>query len=277
MLGIELPAGLIVLLYVVLRARRDPRPTAFLTRLGLVAIAAWAAENSVIHAYGFYAYAEDWSIFIDRVPLMIALIWPVVIHSAIDLGTRLVGPHPAKLSIVVAALVLTDASMIEPISVRAGLWWWTEPGLWAVPPIGILGWAVFAGLATWVVTTFEKSPARQCLVLLIAPIASHAVLVGAWWALFRWINGTVPELPIVIGAWAASLVLAWRAARSSAGAKVPVLDLLLRVPAALFFFVLLTTIGPPALLVAYAVAFAPPYLVMTAQSFRATKVANAAT
>ncbi|MCC7539480.1 MAG: carotenoid biosynthesis protein [Deltaproteobacteria bacterium] len=274
MLAIELWAGAIVVLYVVLRARRDPRPPAFLARMALLALAAWAAENSVIRAYDFYTYAPEWSFFVDRVPLLIALIWPVVVHSGIDLARRLVGDRPVPVAFAVAGLVLADASLIEPICVRAGLWWWSEPGLWNVPVIGILGWAVFAGLAAFVLTTFEARRASQCLVLLIAPIASHVVLVALWWALFRWIEGAVAELPVVIVAWALSLALAWGASRSSAAARVPLAELLLRVPGALFFFVLLTTIAPPALLVLYALSFAAPYLALTVRAARVARSAR---
>jgi hypothetical protein len=263
MVALELSCVAIIGLYVLVRARRDPAPRAFLGRLGLLMAASWLGENTVIHAYHFYAYSPRWSVFVDQVPLLVITIWPVVIHSAWDLAKRL-SRRPERVPLVAAALVLTDASLIEPIAVRSGLWWWNEPGLFAVPPIGILGWALFAWACLLV---FEHRRLPMASALLIAPALVHPLLLAAWWGALRWINHTVPPWPVVAVAWAASLGLALIAWRRRAGAAIERHELLLRVPAAGFFFVLLALHGAeqPAL-IAYAVAFAPPYLVLTAQA-----------
>src|SRR3954465_1154321 len=82
MLLYELTCAAIVALYVA--ARRDAIPT-----LALLAVAGFVGEDSVIRAYGFYFYSPRWPLFLDRVPLLIVLIWPVVIHSAWRLGRAL--------------------------------------------------------------------------------------------------------------------------------------------------------------------------------------------
>src|SRR5439155_24844517 len=114
------------------------------SRLALLVVASWIGEDSVIRVYGFYHYARGWALFVDQVPLAIVVIWPVVIDSAWGLARCLAAGARAQ-ALLAAAFVLADASLIEPIAVRAGLWRWTEPGLFAVPPVGILGWALFAG------------------------------------------------------------------------------------------------------------------------------------
>jgi hypothetical protein len=228
MIIIELACLLIVAFYVIARGRRD------LKQLVLLSISSFIAEDTVIRAYGFYTYSPEWSIFIDRVPLMIILIWPVVISSACDLAKGRALPA--------AAIVLFDASLIEPIAVRAGLWTWHEPGLFHVPPIGILGWALFAYFAI-------KKP-------LIAPLVTHFCLIVLWWVFFRWVNVDLPEWIFAVAIWVLSIALVIKMR-----ARVARRDLWLRVPAALFFFVLLGIYGrsEPALIV-YALAFAPPYI-----------------
>lgn len=273
MIALELACAAIVALYLVVRARLDPAPVAFLARLALLAAASWAAEDVCIHVYGFYAYSPRWSLFIDQVPLLIIAIWPVVIHSAWDLARRLVR-DPARVPLVGALLVLADASLIEPIAVQSGLWWWTEPGLFAVPPVGILGWAFFAGLA---MLTFARPRPWPLAVFPLASGGVHLLLLAAWWGALRWVNGTVDPWPVVALAWALSLALAALAWRRRAGARIPRVELLLRVPAAAFFFVLLGLYGSDAwALVAYALAFAPPYLVLTTHAWRSPAAVGAA-
>lgn len=264
MIVIELSCIAIVALYVVVRSRADSKPLAFLGRLLLLMIASWLAENVVIHAYAFYGYSPRWSIFVDRVPLMVITIWPVVIHSAWDLA-RYLTPRSERVPLVASLLVLADASLIEPIAVNAGLWWWNEPGLFEVPPIGILGWVFFAWACFKV---FENRKLSRPWVLAIAPTVVHPMLLVSWWLLFRWINVTLPPWPVVGLAAALSIALAIGAHRRGVGAAIPPTELLLRVPAAAFFFVLLAVYRSEPALVAYALCFAPPYLVLTAQSLR---------
>lgn len=257
----------IVASFLFLRARLEAQPLALLRRLFLLALAAWIGEDTCIRAYHFYEYSESWWLFLDRVPLLIVLIWPIVIQSARDLGTCLwpgrERPSPRRVALTVLGLVFADASLIEPIAVKSGLWRWTEPGLFTVPPIGILGWAYFAAIAVFLLETsaWRHRPWLEALILPIAPIGTHLLLLASWWGLFRWINLPVPSWPVVVLAWAVSLSLASRAVRVEARRRVPPMLLWLRVPAALFFFILLALNGRDDLsLVLYAIAFAPPYL-----------------
>lgn len=264
---LELACLAIVLLYVVVRGLRDPAPRDFLVRLALLMVASWLAEDTCIRAYGFYTYHPEWSLFVDRVPILIVVIWPVVIHTAWDLARALV--TPARVPLVGALVVLADASLIEPIAVGSGLWVWHEPGLFAVPPIGIIGWALFTFLALRV---FERAraPGPRLAILLVAPLGTHVLLLALWWGALRWVSGDIAPWPFAIAAWALSLALAWRALVMRAGANIPRVELLLRMPAAGFFFVLLALHGGAPSLVVYALAFAPPYLVLTAQAWRAS-------
>ncbi len=248
----------IVALFVFGRARLgDPR--GFLVRLGLLVIASWIAEDTSIRAYGFYAYDARWSLFVDKVPLAIALIWPVVIHSAWDLARHLSGKGQSKVVWVGSALVLADASLIEPVSVASGLWRWTEPGLFNVPPIGILGWVFHAGLCMAVLER-AKGRVKQEALTLLTPFGTHALLLGGWWGCLRWMNAAVPPNVAIGVVWILSVVLTYASRRSSARHRVKLAEFLLRVPAATFFFVLLAIYGhSQPQLVAWTLAFVPPY------------------
>lgn len=258
----------IVMSWLAVRARADPDPRGFLARLGLLALAAWVAEDTCIRAYGFYAYHPGWTGFVDRVPLLIVAIWPMVIQSARDLARHLVGARgPGAVALVGALLVLADASLIEPISVRAELWRWSEPGLFAVPPIGVIGWAIFAGLA---ISWLERGGRRMGWLVAVAPIGTHAGLLALWWGALRWVSGdVVPTFAVAVAAVLsiALTVLAWR---RGAG-RVPLVELALRAPAAAFFFVLLALGAADAALCAWAVAFAPPYVALTVHAARAAR------
>jgi len=258
MSALECTALAIVLLFVVGRAQLgDAR--SFLLRLSLLVVASWLAEDTAIRAYGFYFYDARWSLFVDKVPVAIVMIWPVVIHSAWDLARHLLGAGHRHVVWLGSALVLADAALIEPVSVASGLWRWTEPGIFGVPPIGILGWVFHAGLCMAVLERAQGRRAKELLTL-FTPVGTHALLLGGWWGLFRWVNGTL-AVPACVGAlWGLSALVLWQSVRTKARTRVPLGEFLLRVPAALFFFVLLGIYGRgQPLLIAWTLAFAPPY------------------
>lgn len=268
---LELACLAIVGLWVGMAAGR-PGQAGLLRRYAVLVAAAWIAEDTCIHAYGFYGYHPDWHGFVDRVPLLVLLIWPVVILSDRSLARHLRG---RAAPILAGVLVVADAALIEPVAVRAGLWAWTRPGLFGVPPVGVLGWGIFAACAAAVLDWNDRRGARpwaDLSVLLLAPLGTHLGLLAAWWGLFRWIEGPVPEVPAVAVVLAASVVWTVAAARRGAGEAIPPWELLSRTPAATFFMVLLVLHGLDHLaLVAWAVAFTPPNLALLAASLGAAR------
>lgn len=255
----------IVVLFMVVRARKDDEPAAFLARYAALVLAAWIAEDSVIRAYGFYYYSADWWLFIDRVPLAIVLIWPVVIHSAWDLARCVCRAGALRVALVSALIVLADAWLIEPIAVQSGLWRWTEPGLFGVPPIGVLGWSLFTALAVWLLEQRALGRWRLAVTVAASPLLVHPLLLASWWGAFRWINAALPPWPAVVLVWSVGALAAARFLARRTRQRIPLWSMLLRVPAAAFFFVLLARQdSAPLALYVYAVAFAPPYLALTA-------------
>ena len=51
-------------------------------------VAAWICEHTAIEFYDFYHYDTRWTIFLGHVPLLIALIWPLVILYAERVATE---------------------------------------------------------------------------------------------------------------------------------------------------------------------------------------------
>jgi len=263
--------------YVAVQLRREPRPARFVGRLLLTAAAGAVAETSCIRMYGFYAYDAGWRLWLDRVPLAVALVWPVVIHSASQLAGALLSPTARASSrlrsLVTGLLVLTDAAFIEPVAVHAGLWRWTEPGVFGVPTIGVLGWAFFAAACAAFFDLAEATTDRLARALRMASaaglvvVSTHAALLATWWGLLRRLPPTAPEAWVAATAWALSAGLLTIVRRRRPGARIPPVVLLLRVPAAGFFVALLALHWPETVdLPLYAAAFVPPYVLMTAQS-----------
>jgi hypothetical protein len=246
----------ILALWLALRFWIEKDRAALAKELVIIAAAAWFCEATCVRLYGFYAYASVWRVFIDVVPLAVVCIWPVVIRSVLDL-TRPLQARPLPRAALVTALVTVDAALIEPISVAAGLWWWTEPGPFLVPVIGVLGWGLFAlGCAL-----FMRDGRVHWHALVAAPLLTHGLLLAAWWGAFKWLPRMEPVLPWVIGAALGSLAVC--ALLLARGVRVPRRDVMLRAPAAMFFFVLLFVFArEQTMLVAFALAFAPPWLAL---------------
>lgn len=258
----------IVLFSLLMRARQSPDPRRFLWRYLLLAAAAWLGEDSCIRLYDFYEYSPEWSLFIDHVPIMILLIWPIVILSAADLALALGARRAGFLGLLAGAFVLADAAFIEPISVSVDFWFWKSPGLFGVPPIGVLGWAYFSGIALAILRDQDdKGWPWDAVVLLVAPVGTHLLLLLSWWLVFKWISAPIPVQPALWFSYTVSLVASvglWVMARRSAPRAM---TLWMRVPAALFFLGLLLSVQEtPMSLWIYAGAFVFPYSLLTALS-----------
>ena len=260
---LELCCLAVVALWVALRFIAEPAATRgrLTQQMLVVAGAAWVAEDSSIRLYGFYFYDPDrWRVFVDQVPLLILLIWPVVVTSALDLAAAL-GAVRARLPAWLFVLVVADAWFIEPIAVDAGLWSWTQPGPFGVPTIGVLGWGCFAaGIGAVVGRGWPLVTA-----LVVGPAACHALVLVLWWGAFRWLPDVPHPFLLPAAAWLVALTIVgavWR--HRPAGLRRLVW---LRAPAAIFFFTLLWLYGReeddgPLLL--WALAFAPPWLALLA-------------
>ena len=270
-LSLELVALAIIAVYVVVYALGLPAKREFFIMLVLVSAASWIAEESCILCYRFYSYSPSWTLFLADVPLLVIVLWPIIIHSAWDLASQMLRPGHRFLPLAAAAIVLTDALLLEPVGVHIGLWSWKEPGIFEVPPIGVLGWAYFAFLC---MLHFGKGRQRNStrkinpLIPVITVLGTHLLLVITWWAAFRWVKITIdPGLAVGV-AWMASIFLVYAILRNRTGTRVAKKTLWLRLLGALFLFTWLALNADNSkLLIVYAVAFAPPYLTLMAQQY----------
>jgi hypothetical protein len=256
--AIELACGCILALYVAVSGRTRAALARALAILG----GAWLAEDTCIRAYGFYQYAPGWHLWIDRVPAMIVLIWPAVVLSARSVVVGVFGarsPAPRDVALWTGLLVTFDAALIEPIAVQAGLWSWNEPGIFCVPPVGILGWGLFAAAITWAEEALPGVVSRASF----AAVATHVGLLAAWWGALRWVSGSLPPGATIAAVAAVSMSLAVLAAQMRASVRRG--ELFVRGVATLFFAGLLVR-GWSWPLAAYAAAFTLPHLVLCVRS-----------
>lgn len=228
-----------------------------------LAAGAWLGEDTCVALYRFYAYAPGWHIRLHHVPVLVPLIWPLVILSARDVVSALwpsLHVRRALHACAVGALVVFDASLVEVVAVRAGLWSWAEAGHLGVPIIGILGWGFFAAGAD-----VGLSSRRPALAIALGPLAAHALIDAAWWALFRWIMRGDLGAASLLGVAAVALVaLTLALAARRRGSAIPLAVAAPRMIAASLFVALLVVTAPAdAPLWAHAAAVAVPYFAAT--------------
>lgn len=254
-----------------LAARRRP-PRALLADYATLAVAGWIGEQTCIVVYRFYAYADGWHARVGEVPLLVPLIWPLVILSAREVVDSL-WPRASRWSrhALVGAVVVVDASMVEVLAVEADLWRWAEPGHLDVPLIGMLGWGFFAFAADAALHLDTRW--KHLVALAAAPLATHTLLVVAWWGGLRWVlRGDLgwPSVAgvAVLGALAIAVVL--RARRR--GGAIPTSVAGPRMLAAsLFFALLVTTALSEVPLWIHVAAVAVPYFAATELRLQPTK------
>jgi hypothetical protein len=270
-LTLELVALSIIAIYIVVYTLGQPEKREFFIRLVLVSAASWIAEESCILCYRFYSYSPTWTLFLADVPLLVIVLWPIIVHSAWDLASQMLRPGQRFLPLLAAAIVFTDALLLEPVGVHIGLWSWKEPGIFEVPPIGVLGWAYFAFLC---MLHFGKGRRRNgtrridLLIPVTSVLGTHLLLLITWWVAFRWVKITVdPRLAVGV-AWMVSIFLVYTILRNRTGTRVAKRTLWLRLLGALFLFTWLALSADDSkLLIAYAIAFAPPYLTLMALQY----------
>jgi hypothetical protein len=173
-------ASLAIALFVALRCARDGSWPA----LAALVVAGWLGEEASMALYGYYGYSDRWLLVLHRTPLAVALVWPLVVLSSIEVVRRVVPwrrraawPH-GRAALVVGALVVYDALVLEPVATRLGLWWWRGGSYFGVPALGLLGWGIFGACASYVLSRCgaERSPPRALLAAPLAALATQAIL-----------------------------------------------------------------------------------------------------
>ena len=232
-----------------------------------LAAAAWVGEETCIGWYRYYRYAEGWHGHLLDVPVLVPLIWPLVILSARQV-VRAMWPGRME-ALLVGAAVAFDASLVEVLSVRAGMWSWAEPGHLSVPLIGILGWGYFAAAASWMLGA--PGWRRRAAMLVVAPAITHAAILLSWWGLFRWtLRGELGSSSLIGLAFVSGGVTAAVLSARTKGHAMTLQTALPRLAATTLFVVMfLTTAARVTALWVHLGCVAVPYL--AAMSLRARR------
>ena len=259
--GFELACVAIVVLALAALARVRPWRE-LLADYAALAVAGWIGEETCVAWYRFYGYAPAWHGHVDHVPVLIPLIWPLVIMSARAVVAAVAPGLGWRRPLLVGALVVFDASLVEVIAVRARLWAWAEPGHLDVPLLGILGWGFFAAAADGALGA--RSRLRH-LGLLPALALTHLLIIAAWWGCFRWVlRGALGDASLIgLGVLSALALLAAGAVRRR-GRALPLDVALPRMVAATLFLITLAVVGPgDGRLWLHTALVAAPYLLVT--------------
>jgi hypothetical protein len=207
----------------------------------VVALAGFLAEESSMLLYGYYGYANQWALVLDRTPLAVALLWPVVVLSSLSLVRLSPGLGRPAAILWTAALVTWDTLVVEPVATNAGLWWWRDGGYFGVPVLGVLGWGFFAAAAAAVLWNRRRIAAIDFLTLPVVIAAlTQAVLAPLAFPAIAY-DWTVPlsreGYAWLVGGLAVALVpVAWRLRRR---VRVELQHIAFKVAGAAMFFGLL--------------------------------------
>lgn len=267
---IEPACILTALIYLFRTARTKNRAGVFWGRIFGIMVASWIMEESGIQIFNFYRYHDQWCFRLGNVPLLVVVTWPILICSAHELVFQV--SLSSKLSALLwsALIVLSDALFIEPIAVRAGLWSWNYPGIFGVPLVGFAGWFFFAFFCLLFISNRDKSDfgVSDLLYMVLIVLATHILLILSWCFVFEHLVFPFNAFIIIIIAWSLSVTISFGLLRKKTGLLIRGTALLLRLPAAVFFWVLLLfSLNDLLFLLVYISAFTPPYLVLLFQSY----------
>jgi hypothetical protein len=198
MSSIELPILAIVVAWVVIGWPAPARRRAVLLRMAALAVAGWLAEQSMIRAHGYYFYPPGLSLQVGHVPLVVIVAWPVVLEGAFGIARR-VTPDPWARVIATAVLVGCFAAVWQPLALHLQLVRWNATGPFGVPPIGMLGAAIFGGATARLVLEHENDTPIGTLADVLAAVgATHLFVLASWHAgLWRLERATEPAAMLV--------------------------------------------------------------------------------
>jgi hypothetical protein len=167
----------------------------------------------MIRAHGYHFYSDAWWLFIGHVPLLVVLAWPVVLDAAWSCAEKL-ATDPWSRVIVCALLVGIDVALVQPLGVHLGLVRYNATGPLGVPPIALLGPAIFAGATARLCLVDEDPKMTGALADVLAAVgATHLGVLIAWHAGLGRLEQPTAAMPLLAGAAALGLLAGIAAAR----------------------------------------------------------------
>jgi 4-hydroxybenzoate polyprenyltransferase len=170
-----------------------------LRRFFLIAVIAWAGEQTTVSFYNFYHYSPQWTL-LAGVPLVVPLIWTFLIET----GQKIISCFtcsPLKAKALLFTLIVFDAFYVESIATSLGYWRWDVVGLFErFPLVGVLGWGLFAISLPEVSLMAGQRSVKGRLRQLFEPlVVLHSVLLVLWWGCFRWVHAEAASAIVLNG------------------------------------------------------------------------------
>ncbi|MFN2484409.1 MAG: carotenoid biosynthesis protein [Candidatus Limnocylindria bacterium] len=132
-----------------------------------------------------YHYSPEWTLVVDRAPVLIGLTWAIIIVGAMRI-TDALGIPRGFAPFVDAVLAISLDLAFDAIAIRMGLWTWRgvrpTQGWFGVPAGNFYSWLfvtlAFTLLSRWVREVSRRHPSREWLQLAV-PLPAFVILLSA--------------------------------------------------------------------------------------------------
>jgi hypothetical protein len=181
-LSLEIGATLIFLGAAVAAMRRGRLP--FLELISAAAFGLLLEESSQL-IFETYNYSPEWTLVLDRAPLVIGLTWALLIAGAMRI-TDALGVRRWTAPFVDAVLVIMLDLAFDAVAIRMGMWTWRDigptDGWFGVQAGNFYTWLFvtlgFSFLTRWLRDRAARRRGAEWLQLLI-PVPAYAILVAS--------------------------------------------------------------------------------------------------
>jgi hypothetical protein len=181
-LFLEICAALIFIGAAVASLRRGRLP--FLELMSAAAYGLLLEEGSQL-IFETYRYSPQWTLVLDRAPLVIGLTWALIIAGAMRI-TDALGVRRWTASFVDAALVIMLDLAFDAVAIRMGMWTWVDigptDGWFGVQPGNFYTWLFvtfgFSLLTRWLRDRAARRPRVDWLQLLV-PVPAFGILIAS--------------------------------------------------------------------------------------------------
>jgi len=181
-LFLEIAATLIFASAALAALRRGRLP--FLELISAAAYGLLLEESSQL-IFDTYRYSPEWTLVLDRAPLVIGLTWALIIAGAMRI-TDALGVRRWTSPFVDAALVIMLDLAFDAVAIRMGMWTWVDigptDGWFGVQAGNFYTWLFvtlgFSFLTRWLRDFAARRRGAEWLQLLV-PIPAYAILIAS--------------------------------------------------------------------------------------------------
>ena len=179
---LEITASLFFIAVAVAALRRGRLP--FLELVSAAAFGLLLEEGDQL-IFETYHYADEWTLVIDRAPVVIGLTWALIIAGAMRITDALRVPRRYA-PFLDAVLAITLDLAFDAVAIRMGLWTWRDigptDGWFGVPAGNFYSWLFvtlgFSLMTRWVRAAALGRPRVEWLQLLV-PLPAFLILLAS--------------------------------------------------------------------------------------------------